>query len=229
MLFSMRNVKPPIINMMGVNIECVDSIKFLGCVVDNVISWHAHVSHICCKMSHGIALLRYACRYRFPIWVRRLLYFAYVYPYLCYCLAIWGGAAAVYVSRALIMQKCAVRLMLGVDRICHVKPLAYTYKLLLLPELYELHLTTLMYKTCILCRNTDIFSNAGYTLLCLPTRSGSLHNYYIPFCRTSLRKNCVIHRAVINWNNLSPALKHITSNLSFLKNALFADLLARYA
>ena len=76
-----------------------------------------------------------------------------------------------------------------------------------------------------------MFSSAGYIPLCdRPTRGGGMHNYYVPYCRTSLRKNCVLHRAVINWNNLSPNLKlTCTNTLSSLKNALFVNLLARYA
>ena len=230
MLFSMRNVTPPAVTIMGVNIECVDSVKFLGCVVDNAISWHAHISHVCNKMSHGIALLRYAHN-RFLVWVKRLLYFAYVYPHLCYCMAIWGSAAGVHINRVLVMQKCAIRLMLGIGRLDHVKPLAYVNNLLLVPELYEMQLAVNMYKSCVLCYNVDMFSSAGYIPLCdRPTRGGGMHNYYVPYCRTSLRKNCVLHRAVINWNNLSPTLKlTCTNTLSSLKNALFVNLLARYA
>jgi hypothetical protein len=28
-----------------------------------------------------------------------MIYFAYVYPYLCYCLSVWGSAADVHVNK----------------------------------------------------------------------------------------------------------------------------------
>ena len=32
-----------------------------------------------------------------PLYVRRMIYFAFMYPYLIYCLAIWGSVAIVHV------------------------------------------------------------------------------------------------------------------------------------
>jgi hypothetical protein len=108
MLFTNCNVMPPVVALTGINVECVDTIKFLGCIIDNNFSWHAHVTHICSKMSRGVALLRHVNNF-YPMWVKRLIYFAYVYPYICYCLAVWGGAPAVHSRRVLMVQKCAIR------------------------------------------------------------------------------------------------------------------------
>lgn len=97
MLFTNRNVMSPRVKLTGVNVECVETIKFLGCMIDNSFSWHAHATLICSKISRGVALLRYINTF-YPVWVKRLMYFAYVYPYICYCLAAWGGAPAVHLS-----------------------------------------------------------------------------------------------------------------------------------
>jgi hypothetical protein len=111
----------------------------------------------------------------------------------------------------------------------HVTPLAYTNNLLLLPELYELLLSVFMYKSCKLGYNAEMFENSGYTLLSsgFNTRGYASFNYFVPYCRTSLRKDSVIHKAVTIWNNLPQPLK-LANSLSCLKNGLFAYLLARY-
>ena len=66
MLFTMCNVSPPAIALVEKEVECVDSIKFLGCVVDTIFSWHAHVTYTCNRISRGIALLRHVRNF-FPV------------------------------------------------------------------------------------------------------------------------------------------------------------------
>jgi hypothetical protein len=71
MLFTNRNVMSPLVKLTGVNVECVETIKFLRW--DNSFSWHAHATLICSKISRGVALLRYVNTF-YPVWVKRLMY-----------------------------------------------------------------------------------------------------------------------------------------------------------
>ena len=89
---------------MGKEVDCFDSIKFLGCVIDKTFSWHAHVTYTCNRISRGIALLRHVRNF-FPEWVKRLMYFDHIYPHTCYCLAVWVGAD---LNRVLVIQKMFV-------------------------------------------------------------------------------------------------------------------------
>lgn len=98
------------------------------------------------------------------MWFKRLLYFAYLCPYIFHCLATWGDAPAVNLRRVLIVQKCAIRIIQGVSRMDHVAPLAYNNNLLL-SKLYELRLLVFMYKSCVLGYNAEMFENSGYKLL----------------------------------------------------------------
>jgi hypothetical protein len=41
----------------------------------------------------------------FPIYVKRMLYFAFVYSHICYCIALWGGTANVHTHKVLVIQK----------------------------------------------------------------------------------------------------------------------------
>ncbi len=229
MLFTLRNVVPPVVTLMGRNVECVNNYKFLGCFLDSKLSWQTHIDNTCRKISQGIALLRHCNLY--PVWVKRLLYSAYVYSHICYCLVIWGGAASLHLNRVVVLQKCALRVMLGVGRVEHVMPLAYANNLLLLPELYKFCLAVFMFKGCILGHNADLFTSNGFIRIVSSgnynTRVCNSNNYSIPYCRTSLRKHSIIHKAVTNWNNLSQMLK-LANNLCYLKNELFTYLINSY-
>jgi hypothetical protein len=104
MLFTLKNINPPAVSLAGAPVELVKSVKFLGCVVDERLLWSKHITYVCKKMSQGLAMLR--CAYKmFPVWVKKLIYFAYVYPFMRYCVSIWGNAAHVFTNRVIVLQK----------------------------------------------------------------------------------------------------------------------------
>jgi hypothetical protein len=68
-----------------------------------------------------------------------------------------------------------------------------------------------MFKGCILGHNADLFAKNGFVRNVSSsnynTRVCNAKNYYIPYCRISLHKHSIIHKAVTNWNNLPQTLK----------------------
>ena len=78
--------------------ECVNNFKFLDCYIDNVLSWRLHAEFVCKKVANGIAMFRASFRI-FPIYVTKLVYYAYLYPFLTYSQAVWGNAAKVHINR----------------------------------------------------------------------------------------------------------------------------------
>ena len=74
-----------------------------------------------------------------------MLYHAYIYPHLTYCMPIWGGGHSTYVNKAAVLQKKAVRLICNLNYLAHVHPAAYEHKLLFIPELFIFQLMKLMH------------------------------------------------------------------------------------
>ena len=78
--------------MAGVVIDCVKEFKFLGCIVDPNLCWSAHTNFISKKIAQVIALLK--CFLQIPpLYVKRKIYFAFIYPHLTLCLVTWGSVA----------------------------------------------------------------------------------------------------------------------------------------
>ena len=52
--------------------------------------------------------------------------------------------------------------------------------------------------------NAGLFENGSFVLLSYlkrrDTRGKTSHSYYLPYVRTSIRKNYVVHRSIIVWN-----------------------------
>ena len=78
--------------------------KFLGIIIDDDISWKAHINYISCKISKTIALLRFL-RYTFPKHISKTLYMTLIYPYFNYCNIIWGAADPTAIEPLKLLQK----------------------------------------------------------------------------------------------------------------------------
>ena len=86
-IFSLRQSVLSVSYLNNSVIECVNNFKFLGCYIDNVSSWQLHTESVCKKFANIIAMLR--ANYRiFPMYVKKLVYYAYIYPFLTYSLAV---------------------------------------------------------------------------------------------------------------------------------------------
>ena len=79
------------VTIEGESIDIVKETKFLGILLDNSLNWKAHSAYISKKRSKSIGILTRA-RKLLDRETLRQLYFAFLYPYLNYCLIIWGNA-----------------------------------------------------------------------------------------------------------------------------------------
>ena len=59
-------------------VDRVKEIVFLGVILDEHISWKPHISHVARRISKSMGII---CK----------LYYSLVYPYLQYCITIWGS------------------------------------------------------------------------------------------------------------------------------------------
>jgi hypothetical protein len=73
----------------GKEINRVNSLKFLGFIIDDKMTWGQHIRHIRGKVSRSIGLLARS-RHLLNSATLKTLYYAFIYPYLSYCIDIWG-------------------------------------------------------------------------------------------------------------------------------------------
>ena len=90
----MSNLK---LNIHNQNIQKVNATKFLGVIIDDKLSWFNHVQYVETKISKGIGVI---ARLRKILQKSSLipLYYSFIYPYLSYCVEVWGNAADVNIS-----------------------------------------------------------------------------------------------------------------------------------
>ena len=146
----------------------MDHIKFLGVIIDENLSWKNHIEYTNKKISKSIAII---CKAKKNVNVTylRQLYFSFVYPYIIYCVEIWGRARDKYINQLIETQKRIIRI------ITNSKPRSTTK--ILFNKLNILHFNTLVYYRI----GVLMFKvNQGYSPNCISSlfkKNDSIHGY----------------------------------------------------
>ena len=156
------------VKIEGTSLKVVQETTFLGIIVDNTLTWKAHAAHICKKISKSLGIL-YRARKILGQDTLRQLYFSFLYPYLSYCITIWGNAPASTLYPIFKLQKRAVIIVYNIKYRDSTKMACKKAKLLRLPELYTFSILIFMYK----------FTNNLLQEICntFYAEKLSLHNY----------------------------------------------------
>lgn len=134
---------PIILNNNPVNL--VHESKFLGVVIDEKLNFAKHISQITNKISRNIGIF-YRIRRFFPIKARLQFYYSFIYPYLSYCVIVWGATYNVHLNNLITMQKRMIRLIGDSSFLAHTTPLFYKFSLLKLEDIFRYNVSMYMYK-----------------------------------------------------------------------------------
>ena len=99
-----KNEISPSININGSIIKEVASAKFLGIIIDNKLNWLEHIKCISPKIAEGTGIIIKA-RKSFETETLLNLYNALIFPYISYCIHVWGTTASVHLHRLYVLQK----------------------------------------------------------------------------------------------------------------------------
>ena len=94
MIFGSKHIPINSLNLLSIDrnaIERVSTVKFLGVVIDDKLSWGPHIKLVAIKLSKGLGIL-YRVRFCVPASILWIIYDSLIYPYLTYCTLVWGGA-----------------------------------------------------------------------------------------------------------------------------------------
>ena len=106
----------------NVALECKESVRYLGVIIDNNLSWKQHIDHVAIKISRTVGLI---CKLRhfLPRQTLLTIYRSLVIPYLTYGLTAWGQAYKSYLEKLLKLQQRALRFIYFSELNQHTIPL----------------------------------------------------------------------------------------------------------
>jgi hypothetical protein len=183
-------------------IDRVYSLKFLGIVIDDKLSWSEHIKYIRGKISRSIGMLSCA-RKNLDRKTLIQLYYAFIYPYLSYCIDVWGHCSQQLFFSVFKTQKRALRIISFSKRLAHTEPLFKSFEILPLQAIYILALSKFMYKFYfrLLPSVIDELFQSNNSVHSVPTRQQNL--LHVPHVISETSRKSIRVRGVSTWNRLA--------------------------
>ena len=93
-----------VITMDNVCLQRTDSFKYLGVIINQKLNGTQHIDYVKIKFSKGIGIM-YRTRNCLTKKSLMNLCSSYIYPYLIYCIEIWGISPQTHLNPLPLMQK----------------------------------------------------------------------------------------------------------------------------
>ena len=129
----------------GKRIIEVHETKFRGVFIDNKLSWKPYIRYICTKVAKGIGVILKA-RKVFDRETLSTLYYTFVYPYLNYCIHVWGRAYDTHLNDLRVLHNKIVRIINGFPPRTNTDYLYSQQSILSVNRLYYYNIGIFMYK-----------------------------------------------------------------------------------
>ena len=159
------------------------------------------------------------------------LYYTFLYPYMTYCLHVWGGTYQNTLLPIVKIQKAAIRTIFGLSKYHESSSLFKELQILKFNDVYTCNINTFVFRYL-----TDklpiIFNNFFVTNADIHHYNTRIRNqFHIPICRTTLSQMTFKYMAVKQWNECGYHLiksSGINISLTKFKNLLRIKLLTTY-
>ena len=116
-------------------IEHVKETVFLGVILDEHLPWKPHILSVSRKISKSIGII-YKSSFCLPKTSVRSLYYSLVYPYLIYCVSVWGSTYQSNLNRIIVLQKKIIRIISKVSFDAHTGVLFKEQEILKFSDIY---------------------------------------------------------------------------------------------
>ena len=212
-----------------------DSLKYLGVVIDSTLSWKQHINAISKKNSRSIGIM-YKLRPYLPLQIMKNLYYSLVYSHIVYAIEVWGSAFKTDITKILVLQKRALRLMTYNDNFLAVpgplvasNPIFSHLKILKVTDVFKLQISKFVFK-CINHLTPNNFHDwfkmnstvhGHRTRYNYDINKNLFHNkislYYVRTSNYGLKQ--IRFNGAKIWNSLPQHIMNATSLASFVKTS----------
>ena len=189
----------------------------MGVIIDDKLRWTDHVLYIKNKLSKGIGII---CKAKRVLSSDTLLtlYNCFIYPYVVYCIVVWGAVSMKYLMSVLRLQKRVVRIILSVPVRTESFKMFNYLKILSVFDVYIFRLSMFAFKyendllaecfTGFFIKNSEIHSYA--------TRQAE--KMHVPKYNKTAAQKIARYRCVKVWNYVSTIMSTQCSIISFKSN-----------
>jgi len=200
----------------GFVIDRVYSTKYLGLIIDDMLTWKDHIKSLVAKVSSIIGII-YRRSYLLPPMCKRNVYFALVYSKLVYGVEVYANTCMSYLKPLIIKCNSLLRVLQNAKRTTRNKDLYKNYNTLPVNMLFNLNLMKLMH-------NCLYSSSTMPKVICNLFKTGDdVHNYntrnskmfFIFFISDCVSRNSIQYIGPSLWSKLPNYLRTCSSNHKF--------------
>lgn len=185
----------------NITIDREETTTFLGVKLDSKLSWIHHIQGIKTKIAKNIGIL---CKARkvFQMSTLLTLYYCFIYPYVSYCIEVWGTAAKKYSDSLLKLQKLCCRIITGSPKRTSSELLFNTLNVLPISKIYEYNVMILMFRfyNGNLPKVFDNIFKKKMEPLGVETRQRN--HLRINMCKSKKALNTIRYKGAMLWNNM---------------------------
>ena len=189
-------------------LQRVESIKFLGVIIEEKLSWVKHTQHVICKVRSSIGSL-YEMRKVIPKKLKTVVYNSIINSQLSYGISVWGAYSHIDRLKPLfILQKRALRNLFSIRRVSrfirgHTKLIFRDYNILTVYNIYN-YMTLLSIDKLFKLQEPQYLCE----ILKLNKDNNSRNNrIYLPLLKSTQYQNNFCYQGPSLWNSLS---SHVT-------------------
>ena len=124
--------------MKGESLHYEQFCKYLGVNIDSKLKFDRHIDVITKKVSRATGIL-YKIRTLLPMKARLNYYYSLIYPYLSYCVIVWGGTYESTLKNLVIQHKKLIRIIADAPHLSHTTQIFRSLRLLKFKDIYNYH------------------------------------------------------------------------------------------
>ena len=185
-----------------------NTVKYLGVILDNKLTWQPHIDNISKKLSKCCGMV-FKLRHYVPLSTLKVLYYGMFNSVLQYSLINWGRASLCHVQKIKILQNRFLRASLFQKRRCPLPVMYSKFGVLKFHDMLEMEYAKFSHK---FSKNMlpEYFKNYFIdldTIHKINTRQKTKKNYFHTYARTEWGKKKIQHKALEIWEKLPVELK----------------------
>ena len=230
-LFHPGRKKPPFklnIKIEDNSIDSVQHTKFLGVIIDSQLSFKEHVNFVKSKISKNLGIIYRAKKFLSHECLVSL-YYSFIYPYLVYCVCVWGNAGLTTVLPIVALQNRIVKTIVSASKFTSPHPLYKHLNILKFSDIYDLNVLIFTYKfkngmLPHVCNNFFIINSNIHN-----HRTRQYNDFHPPNCRTEIRKKSLQYSGCVIWNRLDKSLKSMNGSVNVFKKTVKKKIFENYS
>ena len=129
-------------------INSASHLNYLGVIIDSKLNWIPLIKYVKNKVSKGIGIMFKERDYLNNTCLSNMYHLdhTYIFPYLIYCIEVWGNASQCHLLPLFLTQKKIIRLITFLKHLGHTEPIFKSLNSIPLNSLYYYIIGLLMYK-----------------------------------------------------------------------------------